>query len=186
MKFSPFTAELPLSPLPCHSLQWMTCNSQIRESKVKVTGGLTGGIMFQSRSVMLFLIGLDDYYIIIILKLEILADSALCINQTSGESTENYLKDVCVASEPWSGIFPDWNSRWNVCEFHFCNCLGLVFIHRCCLQDRESFLRQLEDTENWLYEDGECEAKQVYTDRLAALKVWSHWTASKFSRFWAI
>lgn len=36
--------------------------------------------------------------------------------------------------------------------------------------DRESFLRQLEDTENWLYEDGECEAKQVYTDRLAALK----------------
>jgi len=39
------------------------------------------------------------------------------------------------------------------------------------LQDRESFLRQLEDTENWLYEDGECEVKQVYTDRLAALKV---------------
>lgn len=36
--------------------------------------------------------------------------------------------------------------------------------------DRESFLRQLEDTENWLYEDGECEVKQVYTDRLAALK----------------
>jgi len=44
----------------------------------------------------------------------------------------------------------------------------------------------LEETENWLYEDGECEAKQVYTDRLAALKVcpslihitiahWTHW-----------
>jgi heat shock protein 4 len=36
--------------------------------------------------------------------------------------------------------------------------------------DRESFLRQLEETENWLYEDGEDESKQVYIDRLAALK----------------
>jgi len=45
------------------------------------------------------------------------------------------------------------------------------FIVWCFRQDRESFLRQLEDTENWLYEDGECEVKQVYTDRLAALKV---------------
>jgi len=44
-------------------------------------------------------------------------------------------------------------------------------LHHCCVQDRESFLRQLEETENWLYEDGECEAKNVYTDRLAALKV---------------
>jgi len=39
------------------------------------------------------------------------------------------------------------------------------------LQDREAFLRQLEDTENWLYEDGECEVKQVYNDKLTALKV---------------
>jgi heat shock protein 4 len=36
--------------------------------------------------------------------------------------------------------------------------------------DRESFLRQLEDTETWLYEDGEDDVKQVYVDRLNALK----------------
>lgn len=36
--------------------------------------------------------------------------------------------------------------------------------------DRESFLRQLEETETWLYEEGEDELKQVYVDRLAALK----------------
>jgi len=44
-------------------------------------------------------------------------------------------------------------------------------LHHCHLQDRELFLKQLDDTENWLYEDGECESKQIYTDRLSALKV---------------
>jgi len=44
-------------------------------------------------------------------------------------------------------------------------------LRHCRVQDRESFLRQLEQTEDWLYEDGECEAKNVYTDRLATLKV---------------
>ena len=29
----------------------------------------------------------------------------------------------------------------------------------------------LEDTENWLYEDGEDQPKQVYEEKLAALKV---------------
>lgn len=38
-------------------------------------------------------------------------------------------------------------------------------------KDRESFKLQLEDTETWLYEDGEDESRQVYADRLAALKV---------------
>lgn len=40
-----------------------------------------------------------------------------------------------------------------------------------CLQDRNSFTLKLEDTENWLYEDGEDQPKQVYIDKLAELKV---------------
>ncbi|XP_077402578.1 heat shock 70 kDa protein 4-like isoform X2 [Vanacampus margaritifer] len=36
--------------------------------------------------------------------------------------------------------------------------------------DRNSFSLKLEDTETWLYEDGEDEKKQVYIDRLAELK----------------
>lgn len=39
------------------------------------------------------------------------------------------------------------------------------------LQDRNSFTLKLEDTENWLYEDGEDQPKQVYVDKLAELKV---------------
>ena len=38
-------------------------------------------------------------------------------------------------------------------------------------EDREKFSRMLEDTENWLYEDGEDCQKQIYLDRLADLKV---------------
>lgn len=37
-------------------------------------------------------------------------------------------------------------------------------------EDKGSFLLALEDTENWLYEDGEDQLKQVYVDRIAALK----------------
>ncbi|KAM4748038.1 heat shock 70 kDa protein 4 [Rhinophrynus dorsalis] len=36
--------------------------------------------------------------------------------------------------------------------------------------DRNSFILKLEDTENWLYEDGEDQAKQVYIDKLTDLK----------------
>lgn len=36
--------------------------------------------------------------------------------------------------------------------------------------NRESFLRQLEETENWIYEEGEDQPKQVYLDRLSSLK----------------
>uniref|UniRef100_A0A8B9K690 Heat shock 70 kDa protein 4-like n=1 Tax=Astyanax mexicanus TaxID=7994 RepID=A0A8B9K690_ASTMX len=36
--------------------------------------------------------------------------------------------------------------------------------------DRDAFSLKLEDTENWLYEDGEDQPKQVYIDRLADLK----------------
>lgn len=39
------------------------------------------------------------------------------------------------------------------------------------LQDRNTFTLKLEDTENWLYEDGEDQPKQVYVDKLAELKV---------------
>ncbi|KAI4547153.1 hypothetical protein MG293_003708 [Ovis ammon polii] len=36
--------------------------------------------------------------------------------------------------------------------------------------DRNNFTLKLEDTENWLYEDGEDQPKQVYIDKLAELK----------------
>ncbi|XP_030067605.1 heat shock 70 kDa protein 4 [Microcaecilia unicolor] len=36
--------------------------------------------------------------------------------------------------------------------------------------DRNSFTLKLEDTENWLYEDGEDQPKQVYIDKLSDLK----------------
>lgn len=38
-------------------------------------------------------------------------------------------------------------------------------------QDRDALSLKLEDTENWLYEDGEDQPKQVYIDKLAELKV---------------
>uniref|UniRef100_A0A8C9T5B1 Heat shock protein family A (Hsp70) member 4 n=1 Tax=Scleropages formosus TaxID=113540 RepID=A0A8C9T5B1_SCLFO len=37
-------------------------------------------------------------------------------------------------------------------------------------EDRDTFSLKLEDTENWLYEDGEDQPKQVYIDKLAELK----------------
>ncbi|KAF5913448.1 hypothetical protein HPG69_017066 [Diceros bicornis minor] len=37
-------------------------------------------------------------------------------------------------------------------------------------EDRNSFTLKLEDTENWLYEDGEDQPKQIYVDKLAELK----------------
>lgn len=39
------------------------------------------------------------------------------------------------------------------------------------LQDRDTFSLKLEDTETWLYEEGEDQQKQVYIDKLAELKV---------------
>ncbi|KAJ0003943.1 hypothetical protein NQD34_010157 [Periophthalmus magnuspinnatus] len=36
--------------------------------------------------------------------------------------------------------------------------------------DRDTFSLKLEDTENWLYEDGEDQQKQVYIDKLSELK----------------
>lgn len=38
-------------------------------------------------------------------------------------------------------------------------------------QDRDTFSLKLEDTETWLYEEGEDQQKQVYIDKLAELKV---------------
>ena len=48
------------------------------------------------------------------------------------------------------------------------------------MQDRDTFSLRLEDTENWLYEDGEDQQKQVYIDKLAELKV----TLPVNSRLW--
>lgn len=39
------------------------------------------------------------------------------------------------------------------------------------MQDRDMFSLKLEDTETWLYEEGEDQQKQVYIDKLAELKV---------------
>lgn len=39
------------------------------------------------------------------------------------------------------------------------------------MQDRDMFSLKLEDTESWLYEEGEDQQKQVYIDKLAELKV---------------
>lgn len=39
------------------------------------------------------------------------------------------------------------------------------------MQDRDALSLKLEDTEIWLYEDGEDQPKQVYIDKLAELKV---------------
>lgn len=39
------------------------------------------------------------------------------------------------------------------------------------VQDRDTLSLKLEDTENWLYEDGEDQPKQVYIDKLDELKV---------------
>lgn len=41
-------------------------------------------------------------------------------------------------------------------------------------QDSNRLTLMLEDTENWLYEDGEDQPKQVYEEKLDALKVWLH------------
>lgn len=41
----------------------------------------------------------------------------------------------------------------------------------CVVQDRDALSLKLEDTEIWLYEDGEDQPKQVYIDKLAELKV---------------
>lgn len=45
----------------------------------------------------------------------------------------------------------------------------LIYLN--CFQDRNSFTLKLEDTENWLYEEGEDQPKQVYIDKLVELKV---------------
>ena len=38
-------------------------------------------------------------------------------------------------------------------------------------QDREKFLTHLEQTEDWLYDEGEGQKKQVYVSKLEELKV---------------
>ena len=41
-------------------------------------------------------------------------------------------------------------------------------------QDRENFNKLLGETEDWLYDEGEDQNKQVYLDKLAELKVCQH------------
>lgn len=51
------------------------------------------------------------------------------------------------------------------------------------MQDRDALSLKLEDTENWLYEDGEDQPKQVYIDKLAELKVILQFTCVDLLRF---
>ncbi len=51
-------------------------------------------------------------------------------------------------------------------------------------QDRDALSLKLEDTENWLYEDGEDQPKQVYIDKLAELKVIIAVVIAVFSTDW--
>lgn len=53
----------------------------------------------------------------------------------------------------------------------------------CAMQDRDALSLKLEDTENWLYEDGEDQPKQVYIDKLAELKVILPFTCVDLLRF---
>ncbi|KAM4677511.1 heat shock 70 kDa protein 4 [Discoglossus pictus] len=49
--------------------------------------------------------------------------------------------------------------------------------------DRNSFILKLEDTENWLYEDGEDQQKQVYIDKLTDLKNLGHPIQTRYQEF---
>lgn len=53
--------------------------------------------------------------------------------------------------------------------------LSGVFFFFLLAQDRDTLSLKLEDTENWLYEDGEDQPKQVYIDKLDELKVTALW-----------
>lgn len=56
-----------------------------------------------------------------------------------------------------------------------------LLIEQCfSIQERDSFSLKLEDTENWLYEEGEDQQKQVYIDKLTELKVNAHVDLFKF------
>lgn len=60
-----------------------------------------------------------------------------------------------------------------------------LLIKQCfSIQERDSFSLKLEDTENWLYEEGEDQQKQVYIDKLAELKVKVHVDLFKFEPVW--
>lgn len=56
-----------------------------------------------------------------------------------------------------------------------CSLFILLFKLCFCPQDRDTLSLKLEDTENWLYEDGEDQPKQVYIDKLDELKVTGLW-----------
>lgn len=70
-------------------------------------------------------------------------------------------------------ILKDTYATYNWCFF--------LLIEQCfSIQERDSFSLKLEDTENWLYEEGEDQQKQVYIDKLAELKVNAHVELFKF------
>lgn len=50
-------------------------------------------------------------------------------------------------------------------------------------EDRSKFTLELEDAENWLYEDGEYAEKPVYTEKLAALKSKGEPVRKRWSEF---
>lgn len=92
---------------------------------------------------------------------------------------EQYFKKVIVYSEKsnwWSCVDQNLLPMFAKTGLNFkCNriTINLKYLLIChmSLQDRSAFIKLLDDTENWLYEDGEDESKTVYVNKLAELKV---------------
>lgn len=58
-------------------------------------------------------------------------------------------------------------------------CLKKCFT-RAFLQARESFVKELHDAEEWLYDEGEDQIKSVYQGKLDSLKVRFEWFLISF------
>ena len=55
---------------------------------------------------------------------------------------------------------------------------------RTFLQARGSFVKELDDAEEWLYDEGEDQIKSVYQGKLESLKVRFELFLNKFSPTW--
>lgn len=71
---------------------------------------------------------------------------------------------------------------------HCVNVCPSLLLVSCCVfslqQDKEPLVNLLDDTEDWLYGEGEDETKTVYQERLAQMKVCGgvHWSGGRSKR----
>ena len=69
-------------------------------------------------------------------------------------------------------FFPDWYKYlYHLSAIFSCEYWFPIWISHLPNQDSSRLTLMLEDMENWLYEEGEDQAKQVYVDKLEELKV---------------